>query len=115
MFLCSVVLNILGIAALTIITLFLSAKMNTPVSALIVSCCVCFFPVLFDFTDSVPLLQKAQEICPIFMLHINGVFAVMKTYMGVTQPVAMVVFSLGLVLIFYMLTKSTSKKHQVTG
>lgn len=115
MFLYSIALNILGIAALTIITLFLSAKMNTPVSALIISCWVCFLPVLFDFTDSAPLLQKAQEICPIFMLHINGVFATMKTYMGVTQPTVMVIFNLGVVLIFYMLTKSTSKRHQVTG
>lgn len=115
MFLCSVVLNILGIAALTIITLFLSAKMNTPVSALITSCGVCFLPVLFDFSDSVPLLQKVQEICPIFMLHINGVFAAMKTYMGVAQPIVMVIFNVGVVLMFYMLTKSTSKRHQVTG
>lgn len=115
MFLCSAALNILGIAALTILTLFLSAKMNTPVSALIISCCACFLPVLFDFTDSVPLLQKAQEVCPIFMLHMNGVFAAMKTYMGFAQPIVMVIFNLVVVLIFYLLTKGTSKRHQVTG
>ena len=115
MFLCSVALNIWGIVALTIITLFLSAKMNTPVSALIISCGICFLPVLFDFTDSVPLLQKTQEICPIFMLHINGVFSTMKTYMGITQPIAMVILNLVAILIFFMLTKSTSKRHQVTG
>lgn len=61
MFLISVVLNILGIAAMTMITLFVSAKLNTPVTALITSCAVCFLPVPFDFTQSVPLLQKLQE------------------------------------------------------
>ena len=43
MFLISVVCNILGIVAMTIITLFISAKLNTPVTALITSCVVCFF------------------------------------------------------------------------
>ncbi len=115
MFFCSVAFNILGIMALAIITLFLSAKMNTPVSALMISGGVCFLPVLFDFSDSAPLLQKAQEICPIFMLHMNGVFSGMKTYMGITQPIAMVIFNVLAVLIFFMLTKSTAKRHQVTG
>lgn len=43
MFLISVVCNILGIVAMTIITLFISAKLNTPVTALITSCVVCFY------------------------------------------------------------------------
>ncbi|QNK40270.1 hypothetical protein [Caproicibacter fermentans] len=115
MFLTTVMLNILGIVALTVITLFLSAKMGSPVFALIVSCIVCFLPVLFDFSDSLPILQKTQEICPIFMLHINGVFAKMQTYLGIVQPTAMGIFNLGLIAIFYALTKSTFKQHQVTG
>ena len=79
MFLISVALNILGLIAMTIITLFISAKLNAPVTALIASCVVCFLPVLFDFSESVPLLQKLQEVCPIFMLHMNGVFTSVKT------------------------------------
>lgn len=115
MFLISVVLNILGIAAMTIITLFISAELNTPVTALITSCVICFLPVLFDFTESVPLLQKLQEICPIFMLHINGVFTAVKTYMGIRQPVIMLLFNLSLILLFYFLIKNAAKKHQVMG
>jgi len=114
-FLISVVLNLLGIAAMTIITLFISAKLNSPVTALIASCAVCFFPVLFDFTESVPLLQKLQEVCPIFMLHMNGVFADVKTYMGIGQPVMMFLFNLCLVLLFYFLTRNNARKHQVMG
>lgn len=115
MFLISVVLNLLGMIAMTIITLFISAKLNTPVSALIASCVVCFLPVLFDFTESVPLLQKLQEICPIFMLHMNGIFATVKTYMGIQQPVIMFFFNLCLICVFCFGVKSTAKKHQVMG
>lgn len=43
--------------------------------------CSMLFPVLFDFKESVPVLQKLQEICPIFMLHINRVLSVRKMYM----------------------------------
>ncbi len=115
MFFISVGLNILGIMVLTVITLFLSAKMGSPVSALILSCVVSFLPVLFDFTDSIPMLQKMQEVCPIFMLHINGVFAVMKTYAGIMQPVIMLVFNLGIGVVFYVLIKRTFGRHQVIG
>ena len=115
MFLISVVCNILGIVAMTIITLFISAKLNTPVTALITSCVVCFLPVLFDFTESVPLLQKLQEICPIFMLHMNGVFAKMKTYVGIQQPIIMLLFNMIVVVLFFLMIKNIVKKHQVMG
>lgn len=115
MFLISVVCNILGIVAMTIITLFISAKLNTPVTALITSCVVCFLPVLFDFTESVPLLQKLQEICPIFMLHMNGVFAKMKTYVGIQQPIIMLLFNMIVVVLFSLMIKNIVKKHQVMG
>lgn len=115
MFLISVVCNILGIVAMTIITLFISAKLNTPVTALITSCVVCFLPVLFDFTESVPLLQKLQEICPIFMLHMNGVFAKMKTYVGIQQPIIMLLFNMIVVALFSLMIKNIVKKHQVMG
>ena len=55
MFFISVILNILGIVALTTITLFLSAQMSSPVTALITSCVICFLPVVFDFNDSLPI------------------------------------------------------------
>lgn len=115
MFFISVILNILGIAALTTITLFLSAQMSFPVTALITSCVICFLPVVFDFNDSLPVLQKMQEICPIFMLHTNGVFFAMKTYFGMSQPSFMIIFNVGLIFVFYRLTKNISKKHQVMG
>lgn len=115
MFLISAAFNILGIAAMTIITLFISARLNTPVTALIVSCVLCFLPVLFDFTESVPLLQKLQEVCPIFMLHMNGVFSTVKTYMGIQQPIIMCLFNLCLICLFYFLLRSITKKHQVMG
>lgn len=115
MFFISVILNVLGITALTTLTLFLSAKMNAPVTALITSCVICFLPVLFDFNDSIPILQKMQEICPIFLLHTNGVFSSMKTYLGMSQPVFMIIFNVGLVFVFYVLTRDVSKKHQVMG
>lgn len=115
MFLFTVMLNTLGIAAMAIITLFISGKTNSPVIALIISCVVCFMPVLFDFTESVPALQQLQELCPIFMLHINGVFAVMKTYLGIRQPVVMCLFNLSIICVFYVLIKNTAKRHQVTG
>ena len=115
MFLISVVLNLLGIVAITIITLFISAKLNAPVTSLIASCVVCFLPVLFDFTESVPLLQKLQEVCPIFMLHMNGVFAAVKTYIGIGQPIMMFLFNLCLVLLFYFLIRNVAGKHQVMG
>lgn len=113
MFVISVLLNVLGITALTTLTLFLSAKMEAPVAALITSCMICFLPVLFDFNDSIPILQKMQEICPIFMLHTNGVFSTMKTYFGMSQPTFMILFNVGLVFVFYVLTRDVSKKHQV--
>lgn len=115
MFLISAVLNTLGIAAMTIITLFISAKLSTPVTALIASCVVCFLPVIFDFTESVPLLQKLQEVCPIYMLHMNGVFTTVKAYMGIQQPAIMLLLNLCLICLFYFLTRSTTKKHQVMG
>ena len=111
----SVILNIFGIVALTTITLFLSAQMSSPVTALITSCVICFLPVVFDFNDSLPVLQKMQEICPIFMLHTNGIFSDMKTYFGMSQPVFMIILNVGLIFVFYRLTKNISKKHQVTG
>ena len=89
--------------------------MNTPVTALITSCVVCFLPVLFDFTESVPLLQKLQEICPIFMLHMNGVFAKMKTYVGIQQPIIMLLFNMIVVALFSLMIKNIVKKHQVMG
>ena len=101
--------------ALTTITLFLSAQMSSPVTALITSCVICFLPVVFDFNDSLPVLQKMQEICPIFMLHTNGIFSDMKTYFGMSQPVFMIILNVGLIFVFYRLTKNISKKHQVTG
>lgn len=115
MFLISVAFNIVGIVTMTVITLFISAKLNTPVTALMASCIVCFLPVLFDFTESVPLLQKLQELCPIFMLHMNGVFTAVKTYMGIRQPVIMFLLSLCLILLFYFLIRNAAKKHQVMG
>ena len=68
-----------------------------------------------DFNDSLPVLQKMQEICPIFMLHTNGIFSDMKTYFGMSQPVFMIILNVGLIFVFYRLTKNISKKHQVTG
>ena len=115
MFFISVILNIFGIVALTTITLFLSAQMSSPVTALITSCVICFLPVVFDFNDSLPVLQKMQEICPIFMLHTNGIFSDMKTYFGMSQPVFMIILNVGLIFVFNRLTKNISKKHQVTG
>lgn len=115
LFLYSALCNVLGAGALSMIALFISAKMNTPVSALIVSCGVCFWPVVFDFTDSLPLVQKVQELWPVFMLHINGVFASVKTYLGVAQPTVMIIANSGALLIFYVLTKRVSRKRQVTG
>ena len=100
---------------MTIITLFISAKLNAPVTALITSCVVCFLPVLFDFSESVPLLQKLQEVCPIFMLHMNGVFTTVKTYMGIQQPVIMFLFNLCFICLFYFLIRNTAKKQQVMG
>ena len=108
-------ISVLGIVALTTITLFLSAQMSSPVTALITSCVICFLPVVFDFNDSLPVLQKMQEICPIFMLHTNGIFSDMKTYFGMSQPVFMIILNVGLIFVFYRLTKNISKKHQVTG
>ena len=61
MFFISVILNIFGIVALTTITLFLSAQMSSPVTALITSCVICFLPVVFDFNDSLPVLQKMPD------------------------------------------------------
>lgn len=113
MFLITVVLNVLGLVAMAIMTLFISAKLNTPVTALIASCVVCFLPVLFDFTESAPLLQKLQEVCPIFMLHMNGVFTTVKTYVGIQQPIIMLLFNLCLICLFCFLIKNTTKKHQV--
>lgn len=115
MFFISATLNILGITALTTITLFLSAKMGSPVTALIISCVACFLPVIFDFNDSIPLLQRIQEVCPIFMLHTNGVFSAQKMYFGMSQPIFMIIFNVGLVFVFYVLTTEVSKKHQVIG
>ncbi len=82
---------------------------------MIISCVVSILPVLFDFTDSIPMLQKMQEVCPIFMLHINGVFAVRKTYAGIMQPIIMLVFNLGIGVVFYVLIKRTFRRHQVIG
>jgi len=48
---------------------------------------------------------------PIFMLHINGVFAAMKTYVGIIQPIIMIVFNLGIGVVFYVLIKKTFKRH----
>lgn len=115
MFLITVVFNVFGVLTLTLITLLISAKMNNPVVALICSFLVCFVPVLFDFTDSLPFLQKAQELCPIFMLHVNGIFAVLKTYAGLSQPVAMCIFNLGLAVLFYYMIKHVAERHQVVG
>lgn len=115
MFIVSITLNILGIAAMTITTLLCSAKMRTPVTALASSCAVCFLPVFFDFSESVPSLQKLQELCPIFLLHMNGVFASVKTYMGIRQPIIMVLLNLGAACFLFGLIKNTMKRYQVMG
>ncbi len=73
-----------------------SAFSAVHVAALICSFFVCFLPVLFDFTDRLPFLQKMQELCPIFMFHTNGIFATAKTYARFSQPVVMCIFNLGL-------------------
>ena len=39
----------------------------------------------------------------------------MKTYFGMSQPVFMIILNVGLIFVFYRLTKNISKKHQVTG
>ena len=49
------------------------------------------------------------------MLHTNGIFSDMKTYFGMSQPVFMIILNVGLIFVFYRLTKNVSKKHQVTG
>lgn len=115
MFLVSAALNILGIAAMTVITLWLSARTRTPVTALASSCAACFLPVFFDFSESVPSLQKLQELCPIFLLHMNGVFSSVKTYMRIRQPVMMALINLGIVCFLYGWIRNTIKSYQVTG
>lgn len=115
MFLITIVFNILGMMALTVMTLLISEKMNSPVAALICSFFVCFLPVLFDFTDRLPFLQKMQELCPIFMFHTNGIFATAKTYARFSQPVVMCIFNLGLFFFFFFMIKYTAQRHQVTG
>jgi len=100
---------------LTFLQMFFISVILNPVTALITSCVICFLPVVFDFNDSLPVLQKMQEICPIFMLHTNGIFSDMKTYFGMSQPVFMIILNVGLIFVFYRLTKNISKKHQVTG
>ena len=115
MFLVSVVMNILGVAAMTMITLWISAKMRTPVTALAVSCAACFFPVFFDFSEAAPSLQKMQELCPIFLLHMNGVFASVKAYPGIRQPMVMFFINWGMICFLFGLIKRTIKSHQVMG
>lgn len=73
MFFISVILNIFGIVALTTITLFLSAQMSSPVTALITSCVICFLPVVFDFNDSLPVLQKCRKFAR-FLCFIQTVY-----------------------------------------
>lgn len=115
MFLISAALGVVGIAAMTMITLLVSAEAGTPVAALLASCAACFLPILFDFTESVPFLQKLQELCPIYMLHPNGVFAETQTYAGVEQPVVMLALHAALIGLFGALTKRAAGRHQVVG
>ena len=114
LFLSAICLNLLGIITLTVITLFISAKMHSPVSALILACVVCFLPVFFDFTDNISFFQKIQEVCPIFLLNVNTVFAKAKQHAGLDQPIIMTAINGALIVIFYILTKHACRNHQVT-
>jgi len=115
LFLATLGLYFIGTVALTTLTLFLSAKLNSPVTALISSCVISFIPVFFDFSDAVPILQKIIELCPIYLLYPNGIFSKTQESLGISQPIIMAVVGLIIIVLSYRLTFLSFSKHQVTN
>lgn len=69
MFLISVALNILGLIAMTIITLFISAKLNAPVTALIASCVVCFCRFYSIFRECTVTAKVTRSLSDFYASH----------------------------------------------
>jgi RNA polymerase sigma-70 factor (ECF subfamily) len=70
--------------------------------------------------NRLPDYQKEAIILRFYYdLKIREIAAISKvklqTYFGIVQPIIMLVFNLGLTTIFYILTRSTFKRHQVAG
>lgn len=69
-------------------------------------------PLLFDFSDSCPAVQKVLELFPVYMMHATGVFQKVQTYSGVLQPVLMIAAACCGILMFLGGVFRASRRHQ---
>lgn len=109
----TIILNILGLSCIISLTVFISACSKNTVMSLIVSLIINFAPIFFDFTDSIPKLQKILELLPIYMLHSTAIYNETNTYIGINQPSIMIAIATIVMIITISATKIIYKKHQV--
>lgn len=109
----SLTMGFVGLLCLATIVLCISAVSKGSMVSAICSLMVVLAPLLFDFSDSYPVLQRNLELLPIFLMHASGVFQKEQTYSGILQPALMIVIACCGIFAFHGITFHTFQKHQV--
>lgn len=82
-------MGLAGLLCLTAAVLCVSAFSRGTAAASVCSSAAVLAPLLFDFSDSCPAVQKVLELFPVYMMHATGVFQKVQTYSGILQPALM--------------------------
>lgn len=105
-------MGVAGLFCLTAAVLCISALSKSTAAAGICSSAAVLVPLLFDFSDSYPAVQKNLELLPIYMMHASGVFQKVQTYSGVLQPACMAAVVCCAMPVFLGGVFCASRQHQ---
>ena len=109
----SLIMGLVGLLCLSAVVLCISAASRGSMTSAICSMVAVLAPLLFDFSDSYPALQKFLELFPVYLMHASGVLKKVQTYAGIMQPTVMITVASCGILLFLGITFRVFQKHQV--
>lgn len=109
----SLIMGLVGLFCLAAVVLCISAASRGSMTSAICSMAAVLAPLLFDFSDSYPALQKFLELFPVYLMHASGVFKRVQTYTGIVQPTVMTAVAFCCMLLFLGIMSRVFQKHQV--
>ncbi|MSS64722.1 hypothetical protein [Velocimicrobium porci] len=108
------ILGIISCVTLGSCILAISARLSNTSSVMIASVLVVFAPVFFDFSSSLPNVQKLIEIMPIYLLNIKEMFMNTTLYFGKKLQIPLgISLSLLLSAIIWVWVHRYLKKNEV--
>lgn len=116
-FLLAALLGYIACLVSTSIVMFLSAKLKTPFTVIIVSLAIIFIPMFFDTGLMPKYISYGMDLLPIKIIDVNNILGYYKFYnifgILVSQPLVMILSSIVFIIILLPFTYRFFRKHEV--